>query len=37
MRVVVDTNVFLSYCKEETEARNVFSKIIIDCDIVIID
>jgi predicted nucleic acid-binding protein len=37
MNLVIDTNVFLPYCKEDQEPRNVFSKIIKDCDTVIID
>lgn len=37
MNLVIDTNVFLPYCSEEPEARNVFSKIITDCDTVVLD
>lgn len=37
MNLVIDTNVFLPYCREDEEARSVFSKIITDCDIVVID
>jgi predicted nucleic acid-binding protein len=37
MNLVIDTNVFLPYCGEDEEARKVFSKIIRDCDTVVID
>lgn len=37
MNLIIDTNVFLRYCSEDEEPRNVFSKIIKDCDVVVID